>query len=50
MFAQLVAETEPPRIAPARGPPQWDEAHAGGGEFRATGPEQTLTQRRLASL
>lgn len=33
ILSQLVAETEPPCIAPARGPPQWDEAHAGAVNF-----------------
>ena len=29
MLAHIGAETEPPRITPACGPPLWAEAHAG---------------------
>jgi hypothetical protein len=33
ILAQLGEETSPPRIAPARGPPLWEMADAGQGEF-----------------
>lgn len=48
ILAHLGEPTEPPRIAPARGPPLWDLPDAGAGDFdphAQPAPEYEFDQR-----